>query len=159
MTWQYIAGFFDGEGWVSKAPKPERCLAKYVIGMGQATHQGHVLVKIAEFMRSQGVRCRSHREHPSSGTQMDRLIVGDSASIVSFITAVMPHLLVKHEKCAVALVAAKQCMDRINDRKTRVARALQMKSEGASSWEITKATNVRPRGLYYHSHKLEVQQN
>lgn len=159
MTWEYIAGFFDGEGWIAKSPKPEGHLAKYTIGIGQSTKQADVLYVISEFLKSERINCRIYKECPEFVTHMTRLLISDSRSISNFLRSVLPFLLVKHEKAAAALADSDRCVARLEDRISRNAKAVQMRLSGASVWEITKATNVRKGALYraLSAHKLQNQ--
>lgn len=144
MTWEYIAGFFDGEGWIQKYNKPAHCLAKYGIGIGQSTCQDQVLYEISNFLKTQGVKCRMCTESKvPNRTQMTRLKIYDSVSIVNFLTQVIPYLLVKHAKSASALEDAKRCVARLQNRDERVTQAVKMHLSGESLWEIQKKTNVR----------------
>lgn len=156
MTWEYIAGFFDGEGWVTRYPKPEGCLAKYVCGMAQATYQGQVIYDIAAFLKVKGVKCHVRSDHTNNRTtSMVRLSISDCSSLVGFMKGVLPHLLVKHEKSAACLEASSQCLKRIQERKDRVNRATEMRLAGTPFAEIQNLTKVRMRPILRNIEKRQ----
>lgn len=124
MNFAYIAGFFDGEGCVHAQPN----IQAHRITIVQSAPQDAVLHRIKEFLEPLGVKAsvRTTR-HPYVGrnglrASMTTLAVCNSASLIVFLSGIMPYLVVKKAKAEQALSNAievqkrKDEAKRLNDR-------------------------------------------
>jgi hypothetical protein len=103
ISWQYIAGFFDGEGTV--------CFARYghlkkryaLAAMSQADFQGGVIYVIKDFLKENRIESRITKDkrfrngERAEGYQL-RLYMSGLGSVREFLNQVLPYLIVKREK-------------------------------------------------------------
>lgn len=92
LSWQYIAGFFDGEGHVSVVIKNNN------VGLCQSGREGLVVLSdIAETCRASGIKCGVYAANESkrTGKPMYRLSVQGRECCRRFLIRVFPFLRVK----------------------------------------------------------------
>lgn len=68
MSWQYIAGFFDGEGSVGlRLGSPTNSIAPYLFfyQSSESDEPPPVLLMIDDFLKQAGIRCRTCASHAS----------------------------------------------------------------------------------------------
>ncbi len=120
MTWDYIAGFFDGEGCISiydyehkrtfkDRPKgPYIMKEKYVkisldqkirIFVHMVQKQTEVLEEIQEFLVAEGIQANFHIKK----TGMGAVQFSSRESVRVFLNKVIPYLRVKNHKAQIAL--------------------------------------------------------
>lgn len=95
-SWQYIAGFFDGEGNISIIGKSKMINASF----SQARRPGNVLEEIKKFLLARGVRCRISMHCPEGPRRMlcEQLKVTDWRSNRKLLRKMLPYLIVKRDK-------------------------------------------------------------
>ena len=105
ITWQYIAGFFDGEGtifytttWAKNRKTGKRTYKckRIAVAVAQSLPQKKVILEIAEFLRKQKIGfsfVKSKKHIPYL-----RLDIGVRGEQISFLKEVLPYLIVKKEK-------------------------------------------------------------
>ncbi len=100
-TWQYVAGFFDGEGHITNLTS----YARPSVLITQADRNDVVLSKISEFLSSKGVH---HLLRPKSKAT-DKWLATSTIAIHSwrdvrrFLRTVLPYLIVKRVRAIEAL--------------------------------------------------------
>lgn len=98
MTWEYIAGFFDGEG--SIATRGEKTITPHV-GLCQSGREGEmVLTVIQDFLRNEEIKS-DVRLDMSGGKlvrPMWRLRMTERNACIKFLRSVIPYLIVKKVK-------------------------------------------------------------
>ena len=106
MTFQYIAGFFDGEGCVwTQASVPHR----YFANLSQRKRP--VLDEIRRFLALHGMKAtvgRSFDRRRGLITPQYYLILSDMRSVASFLEHLYPYLIVKRRIAATALRALRK---------------------------------------------------
>ena len=111
MNWDYVAGFFDGEGhfqWTDSKPNSKRGRGPRII-VGQKTRE--VLDAIAIFLMDEGVtRCRIY-QRPSG---FFVLSIARWYDVELIITKALDKLIVKHEQARIVL-AKSQIIERKHD--------------------------------------------
>jgi hypothetical protein len=145
MNWEYIAGFFDGEGHICRMVRNKKS-TKYQVGMAQTAAQSDVLFQIGHFLESNGVRVHFHYDNSHnklSSKTVVRLRISDSASILNFIKGVIPFCVVKKTKAMGVMEEVARCVERINTRKTRLAEAVEMRMRGSTFAEILDRTRIK----------------
>jgi len=106
VDWNYIAGFMDGEGWVSFGfrvdSRGNRFLA-HNVGCCQSTPQDRCLHEIAAFLKSQDIPCKIHvgrdngpRRHPISKLYLK----GGREPRIRFLREIAARCFVKNFKAA-----------------------------------------------------------
>lgn len=101
IGWEYIAGFFDGEGCVY------RHQGRVSIAIYQARRNNRVLRAIRAFVLSEGIACHLNHTHPRTDcfkpTRMSVIQIRAVESAKTFLRAILPHLHVKKAKVKAAL--------------------------------------------------------
>jgi len=103
MSWQYIAGFFDGEGCITTLTMKSGHKIPARITMGQSGREGQsVLKEISGFLIKQGIRgsvsLPSYWPPSKKGKnfkQMFYLVVNSKKGSIDFLRGVLPFLRVK----------------------------------------------------------------
>lgn len=98
MSWEYIAGFFDGEGHVSTARSMYRTdSATTIAGIAQTGSEGmQVLTAIQRFLLERDIKAYiTSDKRPSKYRQMHRLHVCARAHVTSFLQEMLPRVSVK----------------------------------------------------------------
>src|SRR5215831_9287509 len=91
MSWEYLAGFFDGEGSIHvKSRKHVQCRVV------QASFQGNVIYEIEKFLISQKIPC-SVNERFSGSTWMLYLSISRTTANFKFLVNLLPYLRVKKQ--------------------------------------------------------------
>jgi len=93
LSWQYIAGFFDGEGCITTSTGMTTR-----IGIAQTKDRGFVLLSlikdyIAQFGVKSSVKCKS-RSNPKHA-ECWSLFICDTSSCVTFLEKIIPYLHIK----------------------------------------------------------------
>jgi hypothetical protein len=97
MTWQYIAGFFDGDGTVGLYhSKALRYGGTGYINARLTQRQPHILRLIQGFLAARGIRTMI-RNYPYSqlSSRPQSALEIHRSSIPAFLVGVLPHLVVK----------------------------------------------------------------
>lgn len=130
MTWEYIAGFFDGEG----------CIQGYLSTprVSIAQKRPLVLQEIQKFLWEQDIRSQIFR-YSSEKKDLSQLRINAGEEVASFVENVLPFLIVKKEECIVALNKIR--LGSRKRRKWRVSELMQLKrlrEGGKTAPEISK---------------------
>jgi hypothetical protein len=103
MSWQYVAGFFDGEGCIRIAQGS--CTISPQISLYQSRPRGFVLLtEIQEFLALHEITARMNKQREyqteRSGTQMMfRLYIYRRVDALAFIERIFPFLRIKKVEC------------------------------------------------------------
>jgi len=104
MTWEYVAGLFDGEGsiqlFMRGQSKTGRPWLKARLSIVQSDKRGGFakLQRIGEFLKANGVACNFHvnsTPHNLSNRPMGNLEVSGVKSVIAFAEQVLPHSLMR----------------------------------------------------------------
>lgn len=141
MNWSYVAGFFDGEGCVSKSNRKT-----YSVTICQADFQGQVLLDISEFLESEGIGSAIY----SAGKSIrpcSNLMITNQRSLLKFLESVLPFIIVKRVKSLIAIEQAKISIARMETRKSNLAKAIEMYSSGMSLKDAAELNGCDGRTL------------
>ncbi len=122
MTWEYIAGFFDGEGTICPGGVSSAGSYGAHINMSQSRPQQQILYIIQEFLDSKGINSSImilpivYRKNNNIAY---RLTVTNAKNIYMFLMEVLPHLIVKKEQAVDLIPALLRTIDRRNDAQER----------------------------------------
>jgi len=130
MTWEYIAGFFDGEGTVGM-----RSRNRTRIEMCQSKKQGDVLYQIQEFLRINGIQSTIVQAEGANSPIL-RLQMYHSNNIYKFLVKVCPHLIVKKDKAEDAREGALRIIDKRNDSRDVLNSAVNARLSGMKTREV-----------------------
>lgn len=119
MTWEYVAGFFDGEGNITiydyerkRVLAPDRITTyqekQVKISMAQKTRiivnmvqlKNGIIPKINEFLIAEGINSHIHK---TDRFDIQRLQFSSRESCKIFLEKIIPYLFVKKEKAQLAL--------------------------------------------------------
>jgi len=93
MTWEYVAGFFDGEGCISlKLTNSKVENGTFVAYWKVAQSEPKILVEIQRFLKSWGIDAKVYRNHKE-------LVVHTRAGVLFILAQTIPYLRVKREIC------------------------------------------------------------
>ena len=108
MDWSYVAGFFDGEGYVSLNHWGRNGKLYPILSITNTSDR--VLVGISGFLEGSGVRThlRHKNRHTVNGLKVYELTVSDKVSLQNFIYGVHPHLIVK-------VLQVEKCMEQLEN--------------------------------------------
>jgi len=95
MTWQYVAGFFDGEGCIVQSWNSAANAMTYLVTMVQLVRRP--LDCIAEFLRLNGIESSISRQKPSvrQARGMWQWRIHGSKRVLTFLARCLPYLIVK----------------------------------------------------------------
>ena len=135
MNWAYIAGFFDGEGCLSKSWKRK----VFQISISQAEFQNTVLFEIARFLESNGVASSiyTHKEKGRSRAGSS-LAITSQPSVKVFLENVLPYCIVKKQKAVHVLAVANKSIARLDQQKANLRQAVDLFLEGHGLRTIEK---------------------
>ncbi len=104
MSWQYIAGFFDGEGCIRLANEGKGGIGSIQISLHQSANRGlYLLLDIKKFLETNGIvnigiqtqkKCSQLTKKP-----MHRLYIYNRVSACIFIRNVLPYIHIKKVEC------------------------------------------------------------
>ena len=99
VDWPYIAGFFDGEGCVSRDRN-----GRPVCTVTQTDGDHFVIEKIQKFLKDNGIAApvQSYDKGPRTKSHK-RLCVSGACSVEDFLSNILPFLIVKKDKATAAL--------------------------------------------------------
>ena len=129
VTWEYLAGFFDGEGCIHYQ---HREYGKYVlVNVTQGTvneAKSHVLRKIFVFLRSHGIPVRwnpytnmnPYTKNYSGGI---KVVATNAPSVIAWLEGMLPHLIVKRDLAIEAVAFARTIHKRAIERRVKDAAA------------------------------------
>ncbi len=109
LTWEYIAGFFDGEGCIFFLDKKRLNTKRYVImhiTQGIINNQCHIMERIGEFLQHSGIKARINlvKPRPQCGSKGGiKVVVSSAMSCKDWLEAMLPYLTVKRKKAIEAI--------------------------------------------------------
>ena len=147
MHWQYIAGFFDGEGHISRR---KHNTAAYYTCVSQATTRRTVLDQIAEFLTQAAIPTtfatrKPCTSHPSGHTF---LYVRGFHHVYNFLTPMLPYFIVKYDEAVTMINACAGAIAREADHHHRIALGVEAYKAGVSVNSIRKRYRVSHQTLY-----------
>jgi hypothetical protein len=103
VSWEYLAGFFDGEGWITSDCGYG---SKYfVIGMCQLESKDRVLKEIIRFLKTKEIFCQQYFR---PRTKVSQLRIRGDENMMKFLEGVLPYLIVKEAHAKAAMKYLKQ---------------------------------------------------
>jgi hypothetical protein len=106
VTWQYVAGFVDGEGCISiKTAGLEKTGTSFDITVSQAKSNDAVLFEIQMFLEEHGIFTRIHTKARKNRNWDDcsYLTIRRVRDVYEFLVLCLPYLIVKREKALLVL--------------------------------------------------------
>lgn len=105
MTWQYLAGFTDGDGCITRECS-KRTYAYARLRWAQRLDAGRVLEEIADFLRAEGLKvtarnfsvARQGHRYPQA-----ELAISNADDTRQALEAMLPYLVVKRDRAIEAL--------------------------------------------------------
>jgi intein/homing endonuclease len=146
MTFEYIAGFFDGEGHIEKPNKRDKKWNKVNhLSIGQV--RGEVLFRIKDFLKTNNINSNIYFTKKSlknpRWSDFYTLHITDRASVVRFLRKVRPFLIVKLREAEAALRFIKTAeWNYIKPSVSRLEKARNAYSSGLSFRQVEKITGL-----------------
>lgn len=146
MTWQYVAGFFDGEGCVQYKPT-HSC---FNLQITQSMKQDAVLFQIQEFLTSHAIRSQMQTR---LDVRVRHLRITNAEGILLFLRQALPYLIVKKQKAELAIVDASGIVDKRARMRTTVTACINEYKAGASMNAVAKKYGTSRQALLPHFRK------
>jgi hypothetical protein len=148
ISWQYVAGFFDGEGCIGMYPDPKYRSTRVLVQMSQAEPQEQVLYEIQEFLSTHGISFTTRVVKPEGNRKPCHQLYTVNRVVASeFLKQVEPYLRVKLRK-AKELIAwadnnpARRGAHKRPIKKAKVKEILEMRESGMSQREIAEVLGI-----------------
>lgn len=163
MEWPYIAGFIDGDGYISV----HKNRGTGTVGMCQAAKNRMVLDAIHEFLASQNILCKvaystSTFNELSKPCPMLSLNIRNHISVCAVLTNIIPHLVLKQAKAQQLLADVETKLTKKREYQKQLCQALEDYQNGLSSnhicqkyhiWHTTLMQYIRRNGLSPRTHQ------
>ena len=121
MTWEYLAGFFDGEGCIfyNERNYGRRRYALVNVTQGSVNEEkSHICRQIHVFLRSANIPCRLNTYPGRNGAHGGcKVVVSNAPGIIAWLEGMLPYLKVKREDAILAIEFSKQTRPRVLDRR------------------------------------------
>ena len=116
MTWEYIAGFLDGDGWITISKDKNRSTKRYVVGFTQSARQEIFMLYLQSFLIENGIKApminRSVSNNIAENAEMLNIHVKEQKSVVTLLELINPHLFMKKELGEEALLYTKDRLEK-----------------------------------------------
>lgn len=163
ITWQYIGGFFDGEGCIyfNLFLKNKGKNAHFYAGIYQSENQAKVLYEIQKFLKINKIESHIYiRKNKRNGTNHKgvSLEMGHRIELLNFLKCIEPYLFVKKQKCKEAIKQLQNYSIKkgVHRSFTNYEKELikSLSEEGKKPKEISKLLNLNLRTIYYYRTKM-----
>ena len=152
INWPYLAGFLDGDGWISKSQN-RNCKTKAInIGFTQLCIRRHYMEEIRSFLLKNNVQCHIYNRkapsniHKEGFAMMTNVYIKGIPSVIKFLSETIPFLLIKKQK-------AKECYKYLLDKEDKRAVPIQLPN-GYKEWdkkEIKMLLYMKRKNFTYNS--------
>jgi len=144
ITWEYLAGFFDGEGCIYSNLKKNHTYA----GIYQAEHQSSVLYAIQKFLKKNNIESKIYIRKEIRKNQNYKgvsLEIAHRIELLNFLKVIQPYLFVKKKKCDQVIKEIKQYLTEGGKRHLTTFekdKAKELWEEGKSCKEISSILGI-----------------
>lgn len=116
ITWQYLAGFLDGDGWITGSKVKGCSTRSYTVGFTQSAAVKEFR-EIYNFLKSNGLSVSWNErwvrsEKVPKPVLMANISLKEQESVVELLSKLIPHLLIKKKIAQEALSYYKQRLDK-----------------------------------------------
>lgn len=125
MTFEYIAGFFDGEGCISKMCKR---FSGFQVIISQK--EKYILDEIQNFLLTYNIRSAIYPVNKKSKSPVYSLVIRDQQSTFNFLSKIISLIYIKKEKAVIALNEAIKVIERKKIRKDNLNNAIETFKQG-----------------------------
>ena len=151
MTWEYIAGFFDGEGCIGIYP--DKSTTRVLVEMSQAEPQERVLYEIQEFLAEHGIMFSARRvERRGTHAPCHKIYTVNRRVASEFLKHIEPFLRVKRLK-AKELIAwadsnpARRGAHKRPLKKSTVNEIIRLSKEGVPQVKIAEQLGISNQSM------------
>jgi hypothetical protein len=109
VTWAYIAGFLDGDGWITRY-KPKQGCIRITCGFTQSVRRREGMEVIQMFLKDQGVSAPLivRSKGWKSDVMMVNILISARASVIITLENVLPYLILKRDLALESLELARR---------------------------------------------------
>jgi predicted transglutaminase-like cysteine proteinase len=100
LNWAYLAGFLDGDGWITISRGKNGKISKYIAAICQSIKEKEKMLKIFNFIQNNNIHCTFIERNNQS---MINITISEQRSIVKFLKNIIPFLLIKKNKAIKAI--------------------------------------------------------
>jgi len=170
ISWAYLAGFLDGDGWITSSKNKNCTTRRYLVGFTQKRTECRYMLEMHHFLQANGIRSTVLKRVSKTPlvprrVRMIDIHVREQESIVRLLEQLTPHLLIKKEKAMGCIGYLKDRLDKrgalvgpVKQQETNVywsqaqiQELLQLHAEGHGNRSIASKLN---RSMDSVAHKL-----
>lgn len=116
INWAYLAGFLDGDGWITSSKNKHCSTIRFYVGLTQKSTSKEEMYEILNYLLTNGINAnlyyRCVRGSIDKDTEMINIYIGGMSSILILLNHLLPFLLFKKKK-------AEDCIKYLSDRKLK----------------------------------------
>lgn len=153
ISWQYIAGFFDGEGCIYQATKHGRQLGHFRLTITQTEIE--VLEKIKGFLEHQGIKSRlNHIDRGGNCKRCHTVVIDNIANVLPFLRSIQPYTIVKRDKTKEAILVLTNYLHLNSRDKTTIHKdkIIKMRDLGYTYKEIRDLLGISVGAIWRVAH-------
>lgn len=144
VTWPYIAGFLDCDGWITWG-KPKQGRIRVTCGLTQSVTRLDGMKTIQTYLKNQGISAPLVFRNKSwkSDIKMVNIQISARTSIITFLENILPYIILKRDLAYEALAIARQLeKDRLR-RNPRMAEVEITESRSNLPWSEEEVDLLR----------------
>lgn len=131
ISWPYIAGFLDGDGWVTRSKNKNCNTYRYTIGLTQKSDQYKSMKSIFMFLKMHGINGNMFKRDSHGSikgiTEMINIYITNQSSLIRLANFLIPHLLIKKDKMV-------RCEKDLSERRTARGLGTANLSKAGKKW-------------------------
>lgn len=114
FSWAYVAGFLDGDGWITSSANKHARTRRYTVGFTQRATSAVFMEGLVQFLLDEGVACGTLRRIVTSPripepVEMMDIRVSKQEDVALMVRRMLPHLVLKQ-------ALAMECLAYVDDR-------------------------------------------
>lgn len=151
INWAYIAGFLDGDGWITFSKNKHCDTYYYVVGFTQIATRIDFMREIYKFLQENKVnatfieRDSKNNIDPKGYTKMINIHIKEIRSLIFVLKNILPFILLKRDK-------AENCLKYLLEKESKRCYGVQ-KPSGYKSWtksEIKRLITMHNNGFNHN---------
>lgn len=152
MNWAYLAGFLDGDGWITVSKNKNCKTTSTTIGFTQLYTRKKCMIKIYKFLIKNKIKCNIYDRkapsniHSNGFANMTNIHIREISSQIKFLSETIPFLVIKIDK-------AKKCYKYLTNKEEKRSATVQPPA-GYKKWnkkEIKTLIQMKNNNFTYNN--------